>query len=649
MKPHMPYLFDEFLSSGLEESISPFLQKTSRAWAKNLHLKSSFLSALLLFFAFLTSFFSPDLSHLFLLPVYFLSGTPAILHTIDDIKNFEINIDVLMTIAALLSFIIGSQMEGALLLVLFTFSGALERTVSKKAGMTLLDLKNLAPAVATVVGKADTFFERSIHDIDIGTHLLVKAGEIIPLDGVITEGYSFVNLAHLTGESVPIPKKIGDEVQAGSRNLDGTLTIEVTKTSSHSTLTRITQLLQEAQERKPKIQCFFDRFSKWYAAAILSLFILLSISIPLFFSIPFFGTTGSIYRALTFLIAASPCALIIGTPTAYLSAISACARKGILLKGGISLDALDQTKTIAFDKTGTLTTGKLTCTKAEKINEKHDCTLSEAISIAYALEQHTTHPMANAICRYAKGKKIAPFHIEAFQSLPGCGLKGIATIGDQKKEVAIGSKSFTNAAQEKFQMEGMISFLRVGETFFLFHFLDQLRPHIQELLTHLKEDHHLNLVMLTGDHEKSAKAIADQVGISTFYAELTPKQKLDIISKLDGLAMVGDGMNDAPALARATVGLSMGKIGSATAVDASDIVFLRDDLSLIDWLYAKAHKTVQIVRENLFLALGIICFASLSALIGFLPLWAAVILHEGGTLLVGLNGLRLLQSKPLVP
>lgn len=640
--PEPPYIFDEFFTSGLEESISPFLKKTSRPWAKNLSLKSSLLAGFFLLSSFVTHFHFLDLSYFLLLFVYFLAGTPALLNTIEDIKNLEINIDVLMTMAAFLSFLIGSQMEGGLLLVLFAFSGAMEEAVSKKATGALQNLNTLSPTIGMVLGKDGTLFQKSVREISVGTHLLVKAGEVVPLDGIVIDGHSFVNLVHLTGESVPISKKENDPVQAGSRNLDGTLTIRVTKTNAESTLSKIIQLIHEAQAMKPRLQRFLDKFGKRYAITIISLFFLFALSLPFLLSISFFGEEGSVYRALTFLIAASPCALIIATPTAYLSAISACARKGILLKGGITLDAFAGCKTIAFDKTGTLTTGKLTCTGIECLTDNPQYSLEEAISIAASLERHVTHPMAEAICTFAAEKGIKQAPIGEFQSVAGFGLKGKF----QEVLVKIGNEEFIQPPIPLKKKSEMISYLLIGTTLFAFRFLDTIRPGAEKLIQDLKKKH-LELVMLTGDHEESAQTVARALGIDTVYANLRPEHKLETVTQLSTekpLAMVGDGINDAPALTRASVGISMGEIGSATAIDASDIVLLQDDLSLINWLHKKAHKTLRIVRENLILALGVIFLATTPALLGLIPLWLAVILHEGGTVLVGLNSLRLLKK-----
>jgi Cd2+/Zn2+-exporting ATPase len=630
-----PYQFDEFFASGREESVSPFLTKRSRGWARNLPLRSALMGAGFLAAAFGTSFVNEPLSYLFLSFVYFLAGAPALIATFDDLKSLEINIDVLMTLAAFLAVAIGSGLEGGLLLVLFELSHGLEDMVSRKARSALHNLNNLAPKFASVVGADGAVYEQAVRDIGVKTRLLVKQGEIAPLDGHVVEGTSSLNLVHLTGESVPQPVSTGDIIPAGARNLEAALTIEVTRTSGDSTLAKIIQLIAEAHEAKPQLQRWLDRFSKTYASTIIGLTLVFALTLPWLFALPYLGLEGSVYRSLAFLIAASPCALIIATPTAYLSAISACAKKGILLKGGITLDALASCRTIAFDKTGTLTTGELKCTAIEPVG-KTTCSPEKALAIAAALERHVVHPIATAI---VKMNLSALPEIREFKAVPGYGLKGVLTDGTA---VAIGLVDNT----EKKNAGEVLTALTVGEDRFLFRFSDQVRAETAEVLQQLQTQN-LHPVMLTGDHENNAQFVANILGIETVYANLRPEDKLNKVAELSemgGLAMVGDGINDAPALARATVGISMGRIGSATAVDASDVVLLNDDLPQLSWLFTQAKKTRKIVVENVTLALGVIVLATTPALLGWVPLWVAVILHEGGTVLVGLNSLRLLRK-----
>jgi len=649
-----PYIFDEFFASGKEEAVSPFLTKSARKWSRNLSLKVSVASALFLILSFIFHFYNMNLSHTFLLPVYVLSGTPALINTIEDCKNLEINIDVLMTLAALLSVIIGSGMEGALLLVLFELSGSMETSVMQKTKSTLSSLHKLSPTTAYEVKEDGHLVQRPVKEIQVGAKILIKAGEIAPLDGKVIEGSSFVTLGHITGESLPIGKTIGDEVVAGARNLDGTLTLQVLRSNQDSTLSKIINLITRAQESKPKLQKWIDAVDKKYAMTIILLTAFFASSIPFFFpSIPFIGIEGSIYRALTFLIAASPCALVIGAPTAYLSAISCCAKKGILLKGGAILDALAGCKSVAFDKTGTLTTGQLRCTKVEPLSaEAKKIPVGEILAVAGSIERHAKHPIAEAITRLVQSENIPFSPLEQIRSVPGSGME--ASIKASSAMCYLGSKAFVLSKEpslawdfDQFANSSTQTYFLRGKELFVFHFEDEVRKDGKELIARLRKNLDMEIAILTGDEEKNAQIIASELGIATLFAHLKPEDKLskvEMLSESKGLIMVGDGVNDAPALARATVGISMGKIGSASAVAASDIVFLRDDIASLDWLIAKSRQTVRIIKQNLTLAFCVIFLVTTPALLGFIPLWLAVVLHEGGTLLVGLNSLRLFKK-----
>lgn len=652
-------LLTEFFEYGLQESVSPFLLPESRKWSVNLTLKASILAAILLLAAFVLSFFPNAIyfSHLLLVGVYFLAGVPSLIESVEDLIDGEINIDILMTLAAFSSVFIGSGMEGGLLLVLFALSGAMEDAVTMKAKGALSSLHKLSPTRACVIEPNGTLIERSVKDIPIGTRLLVRAGQVVPLDGKVIEGTSSVNLVHLTGENFPVMKTVGDIVAAGARNLEGALTIDVTHTNADSTLARIIRLVTEAQEARPALQRRFEQASKAYAMTIIGLTAFFALTLPYVLSIPFLGTEGALYRAIAFLIAASPCALIIAIPIAYLSAVSACARKGILLKGGVSLDALANCHAVAFDKTGTLTTGELTCLGIEKFENGID--ENEALAIAYALERNAVHPIAGAIAKYAADRSVGASTLNEFTSVPGQGLKAKINRNGTTTEVVIGRPSFiaeklpepsrTMVLKRTAEIEAageLIAVLAVGDVPYIFRFRDTPRAGMVEMLERIAK-RGLDTVMLTGDHASSARRTADELGIDEVHAGLTPEQKLEYISNLaekKGLAMIGDGVNDAPALARATVGICMGKVGSTAAIDAADVVFLHDNIEWLDWLVDKARKTQTIVRQNLILATGAIFVASIPALGGVVPLWLAVVMHEGGTVLVGLNALRLLRT-----
>ena len=657
-----PLVFSDFFELGQLETSSPFLTPSSRKWGANIYLKAALLAAVLLLISFPMMFFPATvaLSSLLLIAVYFLAGIPSLIEAIEDITNWQINIDVLMTLAAFSSVLIGSGMEGGLLLVLFSLSGAMEDAVTNKAKGSLSALHKLSPTKASVIQDDGILIERSLHDIPVNTLILIKSGEVVPLDGVVLKGTSSINMVHLTGENLPVTKKPGDIVPAGAYNQEGALTVQVTHTSADSTLARIIELVTQAQEARPKLQRWFDKLSNRYATTIILIAFIFAVTMPWILSIPFLGYEGSIYRALAFLIAASPCALIIAIPIAYLSALSACAKRGILLKGGIVLDALAGCSTIAFDKTGTLTLGELTCLGIEPLDPNSPSNVKQALQIAYALENNAVHPIAKAITVHAQEQKVFAAPLEQFKSVPGYGLQAVTVSAEGQQDVFIGHPNFIasllqpNEALALLQKTSLLresgellAVLLVGSTLYLFRFADTPRPKILETLRSLKKQN-WHLLMLSGDHVSNAKRVAQELGIDEYYGDLRPEDKFNHVSKLaqkGGLVMVGDGINDAPSLSRATVGISMGKVGSATAIEAADVVLLHDNIELLDWLMAKAKKTRAVVKQNLALAAGAILIAVIPALLGFVPLWLAVVLHEGGTVLVGLNALRLLKRK----
>lgn len=640
--------YDTFFNSGLALEKNPLIRNNCSFLSRALFLKSSLLAALLWLGALATHFTHPNISHYLLVITYFLTGTHALIESIDDLLHLRINIDVLMTLAAFLAILIGSALEGALLLVLFAISEAMEEAAQQKTTASIESLIALSPTQALVID-GDREILKSIDDVKIGDQIIVKAGGVIPLDGTISAGISNVNMAHLTGEALPVMKKPGENVAAGSMTTDGSLTVEVTATSSDSTLARIIELITKAQSAKPTLQRFFDRFVDTYAKIIIAISGLFAGLTPLFSSVTYLGNEGSVYRALAFLIAASPCALIIAIPTAYLSAISSCAKRGILLKGGIILDSLAKVKRVIFDKTGTLTTAALELASIEGP--------PELLAAAAALEKHSSHPIGAALIRAAEEKKLSLPTTSDFRELPGYGIEGTVeglgpiTIGHgehilSKLSGSAREKAAAKAAEITARGESLCALL-AGDIAVFFTFRDALKKEAKETIDALKRDN-LAIVMLTGDHKGAAEAVSLALGIDTFESDLRPEDKMAYVAKAEEkapTAVFGDGINDAPALARASVGISMGNLGSDTAIEASDIVLLHDELMLGPWVIAKSKKTLAIVRQNLAFAVGVIACVSLLALIGLVPLWLAVMLHEGGTILVAINGLRLLSTK----
>ncbi|XP_073010242.1 probable cadmium/zinc-transporting ATPase HMA1, chloroplastic isoform X3 [Typha latifolia] len=521
----------------------------------------------------------------------------------------------------------------------------------------------------------------------------------VPVDGEVFQGSSTVTIEHLTGETKPLERKVGDTIPGGARNLEGMMIIKVTKSWEHSTLNKIVQLAEEGQLNKPKLQRWLDEFGEYYGRAVVAISLVIALLGPFLFKWPFIGNSvsrGSVYRALGLMVAASPCALAVA-PLAYATAISACANKGVLLKGGNVLDALAACQSIAFDKTGTLTTGKLMCKAIEPIHghsemesrsEDASCCVPncerEALAVAAAMEKGTTHPIGRAVLDHTLGKVLPEVAVESFECLPGRGL--VATLarkpgnGDNEPlNASLGSVeyivSLCKSNDDSERIKNAVKASAYGPNFIqaalcvnrkvtLFHFEDEPRPCIAEVISILRDKAKLHIMMLTGDHESSAWRVAKAVGINEVHCSLKPEDKLNQVKTASrdtgrGLIMVGDGINDAPALAASTVGIVLAQRASATAIAVADVLLLQDNISAVPFCIAKARQTTTLVKQSVALALSCILFAALSSVLGCVPLWLTVcfqlyyyllemilyvLLHEGGTLLVCLNSIRALND-----
>ncbi|CAI7889941.1 unnamed protein product [Closterium sp. NIES-53] len=795
-----------------------------------------------------------------------------------DIAGGAVNIHVLMTVAALASVAMGNALEGTLLLAMFSISHIAEHYFTEKALGDLRSLQDNNPSTALLIDPsclssvgastaaaasengasggsnssnsngssnsssssssssgdggserregrvvfpglaALSWSEVPVADVPVGAMVLVKAGEVVPLDGTVRFGRSLVTTEHLTGEAHPVEKLPGNSLPGGSRTVDGFLVVETSRKWSESTVARIMQLTEQARSQKPPLQRWLDKFSERYSQAVVGLSVGVAVLGPVLFGWPFLsspGVRGSLYRALAVMVAASPCALAVA-PLAYFCALTACAGKGILLKGGHALDATAACDTVAFDKTGTLTTNQLALRFIQPLHSHaphttpslltpnsapsspssstsspfsssssspssssssphfgeserfwEDCTLeetgivhshsheweetgvvvecssasceAEALAVAAALEQAATHPIARALQEYADSRRatLTGVNVDQLQLVPGRGLT--ATIsslpgeGDKwgPHEARIGSLDFiAEVAEDHWAGRATVAgrggdreraaeasatphllgqsadttsaaaaatpsasqptpssqppsppsplpplsplapppslppsdliraALAVGQKVTLFHFEDQLRPGAKEVVRQLQQQGGLRVQMLTGDHAASAHRVAAAVGIEGGEVEagLRPEDKLRAVEAMTGrmgregrggVLMVGDGINDAPALAAATVGVVLAERASATAVAAADVLLLKDNISELPFLVAKARQTTLIVKQSVALALTCILLALLPALLGHMPLWLTVLLHEGGTLLVCLNSIRALNPSPL--
>lgn len=580
---------------------------------------------------------------LFLL-VVLVSGREIISSGIRSALRLRLNINTLITIAAAGAFATGHGEEGAVVVYLFFIAELLEEYASRRARKSISELMAMAPETARVL-RDGTEKLVHVHEVEVGEIVSVKPGERIPLDGVVVSGSSHVNQAPITGESTPVPKHAGMQVFAGTINQEGYLEIRVTKRSEESTLSKIAKLVEQAQSRKTRIEAFVDRFARRYTPAVIVSAALLATLPPLLLGEPF---EKWLYRSLVLLVVACPCALAISTPVSMVSAITSAARNGVLIKGGNFIEVLKDARVVVFDKTGTLTKGRIRVAQVVGITASED----EVLRLAGAVEQRSEHPIARAIAEAAGARYSLP-EVEEFVSLPGRGVKAVI----DGVEYLAGSRAFFEElriavpeAAAELEAEGMSVVLlgRGGEVLGVIGLRDEPRENARETVEAL---HRLGLrvVMLTGDNRRSAEAIARELGIEEFHAELLPQDKLRIVEELQRqgvVLMVGDGVNDAPALARADVGIAMGAAGSDMAIESSDIALMHDDISRVTYLLELSRRTMSVVRQNVTASIVIKGSLALLAFPGFVTLWIAVGVGDMGlSLAVILNALRIAKVR----
>lgn len=581
-----------------------------------------------------------------------LIGGFSLLKTgLNNLIRLDFDMRTLMTIAIIGATIIGEWAEAAVVVVLFAISEALERHSMDKARKSIKSLMEIAPNEATVYrnGKETVV---PVEEVVIGDIMIVKPGQKVAMDGIVIKGSSSVNEAAITGESIPAAKQPGDEVFAGTLNEEGHLEVKVTKYVEDTTISKIIELVEEAQAERAPAQTFVDQFAKYYTPAIMAVAFLVAIVPPLLWGGDWMDW---VYQGLSVLVVGCPCALVISTPISIVSAIGSAAKKGVLIKGGIYLEELGSLKAIAFDKTGTLTKGAPVVTDfimlSDKIHEK------EALSIACALEERSNHPIARAFVKKAEGLGVEPLNhdIENFKAITGKGVQG--TIAGTT--YSIGSPVWfagrvTEEIEKKvasLQNDGktVILFGTEKEIYAIFAALDEVRHSSKEVVRKLHEMGIQKTVMLTGDNAKTAAAIGRAVGISEVKAELLPEEKLEHVKGLGKaygkVAMVGDGVNDAPALAASTVGIAMGSAGSDTALETADVALMADDLGKLPFAIKLSRKTLAVIKANIAFALGVKLLALLLVVPGWLTLWIAIFSDMGATLLVSLNSMRLLRVK----
>ncbi len=568
------------------------------------------------------------------------------------------DMNLLMVIAVAGAVGIGEWFEAATVTFLFALSLLLESWSVGRARRAIAQLLDLAPPIVRL--KLDSGEEREIpaSEAPIGSRFVVRPGERIALDGRVVSGASAINQAPITGESVPISKEPGAEIFAGTINGEGALEVESTKAAEDTTLARIIRLVEEAHGRRARAEQWVEKFARIYTPAVIVLAIAVFLLPPLIFG----GAWDDwFYRALVLLVIACPCALVISTPVSIVSALAASARQGVLVKGGTYIEQPARLKAIAFDKTGTLTRGEPAVVGVVPLNGH---TEQELLERAAALEAHSTHPLAQAIVDYANQIGVAPKPAEGARVLPGKGVTGRF----RGEEFWLGSHRYLlERGQETTEVSERAETLeREGRTVVvignqnhvcgLIAVADTVRSDASQVVADLRRSGIEHVVMLTGDNMATAQAIAREVGIDEVQAELLPEDKVtaveELVSKYGTVAMVGDGVNDAPAMARASFGIAMGAMGSDAAIETADIALMTDDIAKLPWLVGHSRRTLAIIRQNIVLSLAVKAIFVVLTFAGFATLWGAIAADVGATLLVVANALRLLQlrqnSSPLV-
>lgn len=602
------------------------------------------------------------------------------------------NIDLLMVAAALGAAFIGEWEEGALLLFLFTLSGALESFASDRTRQAITGLAELRPETARIQREGEVV-EIGIEELAIGDLVVVRPGERMPVDGSVVRGSTTVDQSPITGESIPVYKGVGDSVFSGTINGSGALDLQVTKLASESTISKIIGLVQDAQNNAAPTQRVIDRFSQPYTLVVIAVTFLAAV-VPILIGNEPVSTT--IYRAITLLVVASPCALIISTPASILSAIAAAAREGILFKGGAYLEAAASLDVLAFDKTGTLTNGKPQLTDVVPLNGYTD---EDLLSIAAGAESLSEHPIAQAIVDRARTLKLSFESPQDFRGVAGHGVQAMYERGGTREIVYIGNdKLFMSESMDlapairmigrQLQRKGKTAILIVRRTVGKVAFCREtaswsgVNPNVEETLEAPERDWEVvgflavadtvrsgaaetigslrrlgieRMAMVTGDNRDVASAVADEIGMENVYSELLPEEKVEIVERLvktGSVGMIGDGVNDAPAMATSDLGIAMGGAGTDVALETADVVLMSDDLRKLPFMLRLSRRASEIVRQNLYFSVAVILtLVTLTVVVpllvpGFrLPLPVGVLGHEGSTLIVVVNGLRMLTMK----
>ena len=603
------------------------------------------VSGLLLLAGILLVYFTPYplAGTALLLAAAVISGYDVLRDAFFAIVRLRFSIAVLISIAAAGAFLTGNPAEGATVLYLYAIAEFLEEYAAGRAERSIASLLDIAPQTARVRRDGGEVTV-GVGEVAVGETVITRPGDTVPLDGIVTAGASSVDQAAITGESVPVAKGVGDAVYAGTRNTDGYLEVRVTKPEEESTIARVVALVAEAQAHTSPTEAFIERFSHYYTPAVILVAALLVVVPPLVLGVPFLE---SFYRALILLVIACPCALAISTPVSMVSGITTAAHNGVLIKGRDSLEAVGLARVIVFDKTGTLTTGRLDVEDVVAFGVPEE----EVLAVAASLESRSGHPIAEAVRRRADEEGILLRDVGEFASITGRGVRG--RIGDATYVVGNTGLFAENpggawrAAYDRLESEGKTVVLAGTDSAVigLLVLSDVIRKNAKKTVADLKS-RGIRTVMLTGDNERVGEAVGRRIGIDECHAGLLPEEKVTMVERLidryGPVVMVGDGVNDAPALARANVGVAMGAIGSDVAIEAADIVVMEDDIAKVAYLVALSEETVSVVRQNVTAAIVVKLGIAALAVLGLISLWMAVAFGDMGlSLAVIANALRI--------
>jgi Cd2+/Zn2+-exporting ATPase len=576
-------------------------------------------------------------------------GWRTTIHALQQLLRLSLDVDMLMLVAALGAVALGRPGEGAMLLFLFSLGHGLEGFATDRARNAIRALGQLTPKSAKVI-RQGVEQELPVESLRAGDVVRVLPGERLPVDGIVEDGSSSIDQSPITGESVPVHRALGDGVFAGTVNGDGALRIRMTRPASESTMARMIRLVEESQQNKGQTQRMTERFTRVYTPIVL-------VSVPVLVGVLMgvFGMTfaDAFIRAMAVLVGASPCALVISTPSAMLAGIAQAARRGVLIKGGAHLESLGTVRAIAFDKTGTLTRGK---PEATDVIAADGATEPEVLAIAAAVDGSSSHPLAQAIVRRARQDRALALEASDVRLLSGKGMEGVVggrraivcapgmLDGVQAPAMPDELAPRVRALQDQAKTVSMV--VHGDRVIGAVALADTVRPGAREMLAGLRRAGVSRLVMLTGDNERVARSIGDQVGIDEVKAGLLPEQKImevrGLLASHGRVAMVGDGVNDAPALAAATVGVAMGAGGTDVALEAADVALMADDLSKVGFVIGLSRAARSIVIQNVTVSMGVVAMLVPLAALDIVNLAGAVVLHEGSTVVVAFNALRLL-------